>query len=188
MSRTLAYLALCVVSSAGLAGCAKARAQTVPDGPPLTVPAPPSRVFAPIEDEEPLVSAPATPATAAPPPAVATQTRPPVRPRPETEPAAAAAAPAPAPTPSPENPRELRAASSPTESEAERKVGELLKRASTTLGNVYYQGLSPARRELYELAKASIGDAEKAMKERNFQYAETLADKASKLATELRGR
>jgi len=189
LPKRFVYVALCVLNAAALAaGCAKARAQTVPDGPPLAVPAPPSRVFAPIEDEEPLASSPVAPETPVTrPPNVNTQARPPApRPRPETEPAAAA--PAPAPAPSPENPRELRAASSPADPEAERKIGEQLKRASATLGNVYYQGLTPQRRELYELAKAFIADGEKAMKEHNFINAETLADKAAKLATELLGR
>jgi hypothetical protein len=169
------------------AGCAKARAQTVPDGPPLAVPAPPSRVFAPIEDEEPLASSPVAPETPVKPPNVNAQ-KPPANRKPETERVETAPTPAPTPTPSPETPRELRAASSPADAEAERKIGELLRRASQTLGGIYYQGLSTGRREQYEQAKAFITEADKAMKERNFVYAETLADKAAKLATELSGR
>ena len=92
------------------------------------------------------------------------------------------------PVPTPEAPRELRAASAPTDAESERKIGDMLRRANQSLNNVYYQGLSAARKELYDLAKASIKDGEQALKERNFLYAETLADKAAKLATELAGR
>ena len=154
------------------------------------MPAPPSRVFSPIEDEEPLASTrpeqqrPTEAPSATQPPSPARR-----RPTPaEAERTEQPPAPASAPAPTIEVPRELRAASSPTDADAERKIGDLIKRASSTLGNVYYQGLSIQRRELYELAKASITDAEKAMKERNYQYAETLADKALKLATELLGR
>jgi hypothetical protein len=182
------HRAWCVLSCAAVAGgCGKKHIQTVADGPALVMPAPPSRVFAPIEDEEPLASTsqptpPTQPPSASPPPPRAP------RPRPTEERAEQPPAPTPAPTPAIEVPRELRAASSPTDADAERKIGDLIKRASSTLGNVYYQGLSVQRRELYELAKASINDAEKAMKERNYQFAETLADKALKLATELLGR
>jgi hypothetical protein len=191
MARTLLRLAVCLLPlTAAAAGCAKARAQTVPDGPPLAIPAPPSRVFAPIEDEEPLASAPAAPETQEPAKAPAlTSTAKPPRPRPqETERVEQPPAPAPAPAPSPETPRELRAASAPADAEAERKIGEVMKRASQTLGNVYYQGLTPARQEQYDQAKAFLREAEQAIKERNFVYAQTLADKAAKLASELSGR
>ena len=185
------HRAFCVLSCAAVAGgCGKKHIQTVADGPALAMPAPPSRVFAPIEDEEPLAStrpeqqrpaeAPSAPQPPSPPRRRSTPA--------ESERTEQPAAPASAPAPTIEVPRELRAASSPTDAEAERKIGDLIKRASSTLGNVYYQGLSVQRRELYELAKASISDAEKAMKERNYQFAETLADKALKLATELLGR
>ena len=40
----------------GMSGCAKARAETSPDGPPLAMPAPPPRVISPAE--EPLAAAP----------------------------------------------------------------------------------------------------------------------------------
>ncbi|MGH2400786.1 MAG: dihydrolipoamide succinyltransferase, partial [bacterium] len=55
-----------------LAGaCAKARAATVPDGPPLQVPEPPPRVLAPVEE-----ATVATPAPAPEPPAAAPRTPP----------------------------------------------------------------------------------------------------------------
>ena len=64
----------------------------------------------------------------------------------------------------------------------------MLKRASSKLGNVYYHWLSTSRREQYEQLKGLMIEAEKAVKERNFPLAETLADKALKLATDLVGR
>jgi len=189
MQKRFLQVAFCVLSSAALAaGCAKARAQTVPDGPPLVIPAPPSRVFAPIEEEEPLATLPVPDAPTARVPSVIPN-RPPARPRPpETERIEQTPAPAPAPAASPETPRELRAASSPDAAEAEKKIGESLRRTSQMLGGIYYQGLSVGRKENYDQAKAFIAEAEQVMKERNFVYAETLADKAAKLAAELGGR
>jgi len=181
--------AFCVLTCAAIAGgCGKKRVQTVPDGPALVMPAPPSRVFAPIEDEEPIATSTVPEAPPARAPGVSPTAKPPARPKPAEAERAEQAPPAPAAAPTPEPPRELRAASSPTDAEAEKKIGEQIKRAASTLGNVYYQGLSPSRREQYEQAKDFISNGEKAMKERNFIYAETLADKALKLATELLGR
>jgi hypothetical protein len=183
------HRALCILSCAALAGgCGKKHIQTVADGPSLSMPPPPSRVFAPIEDEEPLAASNRPEATPAPAPVVNPTAKPPARSKPAEAERTEQAPPAPAVAPTPEPPRELRAASSPGDAEAERKIGELLKRASSALGNVYYQGLSVLRREQYEQVKGLMVEAEKAMKERNFVLAETLADKASKLATDLLGR
>jgi hypothetical protein len=168
------------------AGCAKARAQTVPDGPPLAMPHPPSRVFAPIEDE-PLVSSPVERTPTAPP--QVPPTAPPARrasaspPEPEKP-----AAPAPAPAPAAEVPRELRAASSPADPEAERRITELLRNALRDLNRVDYRGLTSGGRQQYDQAKGFTEEAEKALRERNFVYAQTTADKAAKLAAELAGR
>ena len=189
MHRKFLHRAVCVLSCAVLAGgCGKKRVQTVADGPALTMPLPPSRVFAPIEDEEPLASSAVPDASPARPPAVNPTAKPPARPRPAEAERTEQAPPAPAVAPTPEPPRELRTASAPADPESERKILDLLKRASSTLGNVYYQGLSAARREQYEQIKGLMIEAEKAMKERNFPLAETLADKAVKLATDLVGR
>jgi hypothetical protein len=169
-------------------GCAKARAQTVPDGPPLAMPDPPSRVFAPVE-EEPLVSspvAPDAPATSAP---RVTVTRPPVRrPTPAEAEKPEPTPPAPAPAPVAEAPRELRAASSPADPEAERRIGDLIARAARDLNRVDYRRLTLGGKEQYDQAKSFSEEAEKALKERNFVYAQTAAEKSAKLATELLGR
>ena len=168
-------------------GCAKARAQTVPDGPPLAMPQPPSRVFAPIE-EEPLVSSPVAPDAPATPAPRVTATRPPARraaPEPEK---ADPAPPPPAPAPVVEAPRELRAASSPADPEAERRISDLLQRAARDLNRVDYRRLTAGGKEQYDQAKSFSEEAEKALKERNFVYAQTAAEKSAKLATELLGR
>ena len=178
-------IALCALSAALATGCGKARAQTVPDGPPLSTPPPPTRVFGPIEDE-PLVSSPVEQQPPAPAPQV--PPTPPARraaapPEPEKPPA-----PAPAPAPAAEVPRELRAASSPADPEAERRITELLRNASRDLNRVDYRGLTRGGREQYDQAKGFSEEAEKALRERNFVYAQTAADKAAKLAAELSGR
>jgi hypothetical protein len=176
-------LGICALSAALAGGCAKARAETVPDGPPLATPQPPSRVFAPIE-EEPLVSSPVadtTPATAprVPPPA------PPVRKTPPPEPEKPTAA---APQPSAEVPRVLSAVSAPADPEAERRINEMLRTALRDLSRVDYRGLTRGGREQYDQAKGFTEEADKALKERNFIYAQTVADKAAKIAQELLGR
>src|ERR671910_47570 len=52
------------ICAATAMGCARAQAKTVPDGPPLEVPAPPARVIA--AAEEPIATAPAEPLEPAP--------------------------------------------------------------------------------------------------------------------------
>jgi len=177
-------LAMCALSAALAGGCAKARAETVPDGPPLATPQPPSRVFAPIE-EEPLVSSPVAEAPVAPPPRVPANTQPARRtPPPEPE----KPTPAPAPAASVEAPRVLSAVSAPLDPEAEKRINELLRNAKGDLSRVDYRGLTRGGREQYDSAKGFTEEAEKALKERNFIYAQTAADKAAKLAAELLGR
>ncbi len=175
----------CALSAALASGCVKARAQTVPNGPPLSTPPPPSRVFAPVE-EEPLVSSPReeTPDPLVKAPNVAPPA-PPVRTRPAPEPEKPVAA---APTPVAEPPRELRAASSPADPEAERRITDILVIAKRDLNRVDYRGLTRGGRESYDQAKGFIDEAEKALVGRNFIYAQTAADKAAKLASELLGR
>ena len=152
MQRRFFQFAFCVVSAAALAaGCAKARAETVPDGPPLAMPLPPPRVFAPVEEEPPLVAAPVPvePPTAEAP--QVPQRRPPRRPAAaETEKPEPPPQPAP---PAPEAPRELRAASTPADAEAEKKIRALMQVASRNLNQVDYQRLSVAGREQYQQAK-----------------------------------
>lgn len=185
VNRRLALgVAMCALSAALAGGCAKARAETVPDGPPLATPQPPSRVFAPLE-EEPLVSSPVAEAPVAPPARVPPATQPARRtPPPEPE----KPTPAPAPAASAEAPRVLSAVSAPPDPEAEKRINELLRNAKGDLSRVDYRGLTRGGREQYDSAKGFTEEAEKALKERNFVYAQTAADKAAKLAAELLGR
>ncbi len=162
------------------AGCAKARAETVPDGPPLATPAPPPRVLVPVE--EVLAEAPPPPelpAEVEPEPAAAPP--PPRRPaadttqKPPDPPSPAVAAPAvetPVRTPSP-NPVE------------EKKIADVLARASQDLSKVNYQGLNGDGRAQYDDSKRFAELATGAVKDRNYTMASTLADKAATIAAQL---
>lgn len=180
-------LALCAFAAGG---CAKAQA-SAPTGPPLDVPRPPERVLAPVE--EPVTASAPEPET--PPPApVATTPRTPPRPpvrraepeRPETPPPAATAA-TPA-TPPAEAPRELRPNSPSGDAAAERDARDKLARATRDLGRVDYGKLNADARAQYEQSKRFAEQAQQALKDRNFVFASTLADKAAALAAGLAPR
>lgn len=170
-----------------MAACVKARAETVPDGPPLAMTAPPPRMLAPVE--QPLeatpavVEVPAAPAPRAPtpPPPRRAAANPPAEPdtRPEPEPVVAA------PPPALDPGRELRAAPSTADAAAERQVRDLLLRTARTLGRVDYRRLSADGRSQYDQSKRFSDQAEDALRDRNFPFAATLADKAFTLAAQL---
>jgi type IV secretory pathway VirB10-like protein len=168
--------AICLASAAG---CAKARAETVPDGPPLAIPPPPERVLVPVEAPAPVAAQPEpeppAPTAAAPKPAPK-----PAPPAPKPQPAPPVAAQAPPPT----DTRQL--TTSPASSAAtERNVRDLLARAARDLGRVNYTRLSTDGRAQYDQSKRFSEQAQDALRERNFPFAQTLADKAATLAAEL---
>jgi type IV secretory pathway VirB10-like protein len=171
----------------GSVACAKAQAASAPEGPPLDVPAPPARVLAPVEEPEIAVAPPPElPAAAAPP---RTPPRPPVRraePPPPAEPVPAAATP-PVEVPA-EPPRELRPASPARDAAAEKQVRDTLTLAARDLGGVNYGRLSAEAKAQYDQSKRFTQQAEQALKDRNFVFAATLADKAATLAAGLTGR
>jgi len=180
-------LALCAFAAAG---CAKAQA-SAPAGPPREWPQPPERVLAPVE--EPVTAS--APAPETPPPApVATTPRTPPRPpvrraepeRPETPPPAAAATTPAAPPAEP--PRELRPNTPSGDAAAERDVRDKLARAARDLGRVDYGKLNADARSQYEQSKRFTEQAQQALKDRNFVFASTLADKAAALAAGLAPR
>ena len=191
--RRLVPCALCFVLCA-LTGsaCAKARAEAAPDGPPLQVPEPPARVLGPIAEPVPATAVVPDPPAAAP---AAPPARPPVRrpngntaeaERPEPAPAPAAAQ-APA-EPVPTETRELRAAPTASTAAEERTIRDLLTRAARDLSRVDYSRLSADGKANYDQSKRFSQQAEQAVKDRNFVFASTLADKAATLASELLGR
>jgi hypothetical protein len=181
-------LGLCALT---ITGCARAQAKDNASGPPLEVPAPPERVLAPVE--EPVIVAAPPPETLPPPAAAAPRTppRPPVRrAEPERPAEAAPATPAAAAPvqPAPEPPRELRPASPAADAAAEREARDALGRAATSLSRVDYGKLNADARAQYDQSKRFTDQAQQALKDRNFVFAATLADKAAALAAELVAR
>lgn len=180
--------AFCLLHFALLTACAKAKAaELVPDGPPLAMSVPPPRVITPVEQvviAEPLPP-PAPEPAAAPPPRPAA--RPPARVESKPEPATPATPPTPPPTASAE-PREVRSVPAAAAASEERKVRDLMTRASRDLTRVDYQKLSSEGKSNYEQSKRFSEQAEQALKEKNFVFAMASAEKAATLAAELAGR
>ena len=160
------------------AGCAKARAASVPDGPPLSMPAPPERILVPVEPPVPAAAQPEPEPEPAPPTAAVPRTppKPVAAPKPQPAPQPAAQAP-------PVDTRELTTAA--TSEATERNVRDTLARAARDLGRVNYKTLSADGRAQYDLSKRFSAQAQSALRERNFVFAATLADKAATLAAEL---
>jgi hypothetical protein len=182
-----ARLVVALALAAAVAACAKTKPTVVADGPALAMPLPPSRVFAPVEEPIPVQSPPPEVAEAEPPKPAP---RPPSIPR--RSPTAEAAKPDPDPppvaaAPVPEPARELRATPSAADATAERQVQQLLQRAAADLKRVDYRRLSNEGRSQYDQARRFAQQAEEALKERNFVFASTLADKAAMLASQLGG-
>jgi hypothetical protein len=86
-----------------------------------------------------------------------------------------------------EPPREVRVVPSASPAE-EKKVRDVTERATRDLNRVDYQKLSVAGKAQYDQSKRFAVESEQAIKERNYVYAMTLADKAAMLAAELAGR
>jgi hypothetical protein len=184
--RTLIYALAVVIAVGAAAGCAKARAQTVPDGPPLAVPSPPDRVIAP--PEEPVLAA-APPAENLPPvaPTVPSRTQQTTKPAAvPSAPAAVVTVPPPVAPPVAEPPKP----SPPTAADiaSERSIREILRRATRDIGRITYSRLNAAGKSQYDQSKSLAEQAEEAIKDRNWVFAETLADKAATLAAELVAR
>jgi hypothetical protein len=179
--------------SVSAAGCVKTQAKTSPDGPPLEMPAPPARVIAPLD--EPITAAPAEPLEPA--PAPASTTRRPVR-RPPNSGDAATQKPETTPPAEPVNPQAApteatTAATPPTPTlrapgSAEKPIRDRVAIAQRDLARVDYAKLTEDGRAQYEQSKRFIQQAEQALKDQNFVFAATLADKAEKIAAELLGR
>jgi hypothetical protein len=72
-----------------------------------------------------------------------------------------------------------------SDAEMERTVREILEGAARDLSRVDYQKLSIDEREQYETTKGFAKQAEAAVAKRNWPYAQTLADKAATLASQL---
>lgn len=178
--------------SALASGCVRARAKTMPEAPPLDVPAPPPRDVEPREAEAPPpMPIVAEPARNAPP-----RPRPVPREQPRGEPARQEPVkpdllPAEPPKPVEEPPRPpttLQTAPATVESEVERGIRATLSRATTDLSRVDYRALNADARTQYDTAKRFIRQADEAMRAKNLVFAKNLAEKAAALAAQLAGR
>lgn len=166
-------------------GCAKPKAQLLPEMPVLAPPPPPPRVVAVYEaDPEP---APAV----EPEPAEATQTQRPRPPRPTSGRDGAVVK-----EPPPSSPPPVRPAAPPPpsltlkpsaggEAKTEASIRDLLGRAMRDLGRANYSALDRDGRTQYDTAKGFVQQAEEALKTRNYVFAGKLADKAATMAAVL---
>ena len=196
-TRWLARLALVPVAGMCLlagVGCAKPVVAAAPEPPPLAVPSVPPRLVGPVVVEE----APPERVASAPEPAA---TRPTTRPRPPrqaagdngsarpegqnadgrteapVEPAASAADPGPGPL--------LRTPETADNTEAVRRVREIMARAQQNLSRVNPSTLSRGARANHDNASRYINQADGALKTGRLDYAKFLAEKAETLSGSL---
>jgi hypothetical protein len=196
--RALVSLIGALALAGSIAGCAKARAEAVPEMPALAVPPPPPRVLPPLEGE---------PIDAAVPAPTEPQTRPrPPRQKPDptrgaesgseradargesgnsTPPAAETAAPPEAETAQGAPALQLAPAG---DGASEQNTRRRLAEAEKSLLRVDYRLLNTDAKAQYDTAKRFIVLAEQAIVERNLLFAHTLADKAATIATVLQRR
>jgi len=184
IARAWPALLLLAVASFG-AGCAekvvKAEVRVEPPA-ALDVPQPPPRVIVPPQPDAP---APVEDTT---PPSPARTHSPKPTPRPESKPDTArtdvAEAPAAAETPQPAQ----ESKPVPADAASVAAVRQQMGRATQTLGQVNYAGLSNDMKAQFDTANRFLALAEQALKEGNLLFASTLTDKAGAIASLLTGR
>jgi hypothetical protein len=185
-----AVVHLCVCAFLA-SGCMRARANTLPSGPPLDVPAPPPRIVVPLEAAVP----PAQPVPPEEPRRAPTPT--PVPPAARPRPGAAAPAdapkvveepPKPVPTAPPASTTTLQTTPAAEQGEVERGIRATMARATADLNRVDYRALNADARTQYDTAKRFIQQADEAIAMKNLPFAKTVADKAAVLAAQLSGR
>ncbi len=166
-------LLLCGAVSA----CGKVQASTPAPMPALAIPEPPERQIVPLPIPEPPPEPSPTPLATPParPPAPTPVTRPAERQAPPP-----ASTPVPEPTPSP---TALVLQTTPNVGELEKTAQAQLAAAKRDLEKVTYKTLSADARLQYDTARQYIGQAEDALKIKNFVFAGQLAEKAAVLAS-----
>jgi len=196
--RGSSVLSVVLLLVAGSTACTRTKAKTMPDAPPLEMPAPPPRDVEPNESEPPppvpLPQEPARTATPRPRPATPTRdTRSNDAPKPTEPPKPTEATPPvteppkieePPPTPPPT----LQTTPATAEGEVERIIRATLLRASNDLNRIDYRILNADARTQYDTAKNFIRQAEANIRAKNLVYARTVADKAAVIAAQLGGR
>jgi hypothetical protein len=190
-----AFLLFCLATA--LPGCVRAQAKVTPDQ-PLDVPAPPPREVDVADAEPPapvpLVTEPARNAPARPRPPREPQRTEPARPDPTKPDQPLPAEPPkppedvkpPAPPPPPAT--VLQTTPATAEGEVERAIRLTMTRANADLNRIDYRALNTEARTQYDMAKRFVQQADAALREKNHQFARTLADKAAVIAAQLAGR
>lgn len=168
-----------------VSGCRRPPVRTIPVMPPLEVPPPPPRSVEPADTQAPqpvpLVDAPVRTVERprAQPPAPPRD----AKPEPRTEPAAEVKP--------PEEVRPgttLQTTSTGGEAELERRVRATLQSATADLNRVDYRKLNTDVQLQYDTAKSLVRQAEEALKTKNLVFAQTMAEKAATIASQLAGR
>ncbi len=169
-----------LLTTLAAAGCATAHARTI--GPALDMPAAPPRsvpVATPPIDSQPIVASPPVSEVQTPPPAaIATPPAPSPSPSSAAPPPAAAVERPPAPSPAPPT---LQTTADPAA--AEQRTRASLVNATRDLGRIDVRSLSPDARTQYDIARRFVAQATDALKVKNYEFAQQLADKAATLAT-----
>lgn len=174
-----------VVASAALVlmvgACRHPPVRTVPPMPALEVPPAPPRNVEPTEAQ-----------VAVPVPLVDAPTRTVERPRvPQPSAQRERVEPRPEPPVEPSRPDDgkpaatLQTTTTDRESEVERRIHGLLQAASSDLSRIDYRKLNPDPQLQYDTAKSFIRQSEEALKSKNFVLAQTMAEKAATLASQL---
>jgi hypothetical protein len=188
----LGAFAFCILNFALATACAKAKAaELVPDGPPLTMTAPPPRVITPVE-EVAVAPPPAPPPTPDREPVTAATTKPssprqqrPADAKPDPPPAVATQPPPPT---APAEPLEVRSVPSAAAAAEEKKVRDVIDRAQRDLKRVSEGKLSAEGKVQLAQARRDADQADEALKTKQFVFAMALAERAATLAAELAGR
>ena len=176
MRRVSVFSVMVALAALASAGCKSVRAETPVERPNLEVPPPPARVIDPVAVEapnEPVVETAATPTAPS-------RTRPPAA----KEPAPTAKPETEAPPPVPST--QLRTPGMPEGPEAERQIRAILNRADGMLKAINRRSLSRERQRSYDTALRFLSEGERELRGGNYLLAKELAEKAEKLAKEIK--
>jgi len=185
-----AFLHSCILCICAflVSACASAQAKGAAAGPPLDVPAPPSRVVEPIVAEAP----PPLPLPEDPRPAPVRPVRPaapaPAAARPEVARPDATTVEAPKADEPPKPPTTLQTTTAAAEGEVERGIRATLTRATADLARINYRALNAEAKTQYDTARRFIQQADEAIRQKNLVLAKNLADKAAGIAAQQAGR
>ena len=185
------------IALASVTACASASATGRSEGPALNVPPPPPRNIEPAPEPlpDPVSELPTTPANTVTPPAASRPNRSAAKP-PASDPKANETKPAEPPPPDPapvaqppaQPPVQLRTPQTADSENAIRAIRATVDRANTLLNGIDYRPLSKIRKKAYDDAKAFIGQADEAIRQGNYVFAQAVATKAETLARELAGK